>query len=321
MATCYVCGDSLHEKTRPEHVIKKSFGGSIASRKLVCDKHNEEFNRDIDKEISDELDWMHDSLVQDKKSKKRIILHDIHTGEEVPFGVGLRPLFPLKYYDNEKLIRTEYYDSKEDAKKKAEKYSQQRKRQTKDNKEEWKFSEIEQPGISNYHFYKGGIAGFGSIFFHKTFLKSAINFYLYHGGDKKFIERAINVLLDKIKDTKITRFFFSQYLKVEVGNKEICHFMYLKGCPEQKILYCYIELFSTHKLLVFLSSNYEGVEIEKQYCRDIINKKDIVKNFKMHLSRNHFEDYYKGIGGSYQSEHQYCFTRLLKIAEEINKER
>jgi hypothetical protein len=61
IGNCYWCGCALYKENKPEHIIKKSFGGAITSNRILCDAHNNLLGSSIDKRISDELEFLYDS--------------------------------------------------------------------------------------------------------------------------------------------------------------------------------------------------------------------------------------------------------------------
>jgi hypothetical protein len=189
MGNCYWCGCELNENTSPEHIIKKSFGGNITSRKILCDKDNNHLGITIDDRISNEMDYMYDSLMFDEKSKKRITLYNMD-GERVLFGVGLRPLpfLKLKANGEEKI---EYFNTVEEMQNRASML----KKQLEGKNEIWNLNMVELPKTSSkYYFHKDRQAKFGSEDYYLSFVKIAIEFFLYKGGDIKYVNHAINVL-------------------------------------------------------------------------------------------------------------------------------
>jgi hypothetical protein len=310
MANCYWCGCELNEQTNSiEHIIKQSFGGTITSNKILCKTHNNYFGITIDARISNEMDYMYDSLILDLKSKKRITLYN-STGEEFQFGTGLRPLPYLKFEVDGKKVK-EYFDTEEEMQKRASVLQQQ----LEGRKETWDLNFIELPKTASiYYFNKDKQAKFGSDDYHLSFIKIAVGYFLDKNGEQKYIDHAIDVLKGNVIDNRLTRFYYSNLYKPELKNDEVNHFIYLKGDKEKRILYCYIELFSTHKMLLFLNSEYDGIDIEGQYCIDLISKKKITKDFKMNLLREHYEDLPK-ISIDTEAEHGRAYNRLLKIIE------
>jgi len=59
------------------------------------------------------------------------------------------------------------------------------------------------------------------------------------------------------------------------------HSIVLKGSKIDKILYCYIELFSTFQYIVIVDDDYEGEDIYHNYIYDLLNSKEI--NYEKYL--------------------------------------
>jgi hypothetical protein len=68
-------------------------------------------------------------------------------------------------------------------------------------------------------------------------------------------------------------------------------------------------------MLVYLNSEYDGDDVEKQYCIDLLTKKRITKTFKMNLTRDHYEDL-QIISTNNEGEHSRLYNRLIKIIEQ-----
>ena len=42
MAKCFICGCELDENTKPEHIIPNGIGGTLKSKAILCNEHNNE---------------------------------------------------------------------------------------------------------------------------------------------------------------------------------------------------------------------------------------------------------------------------------------
>lgn len=309
MANCYWCGIELSDTTRWEHIIKESFGGKLKSRKVLCSKHNNELGNAIDNRISTEMNYLYDSLML-YKTGKRIRLYK-KDGTSAIFGVGFKPL-PYLEYNIEGKDYEQHFDTEKELIKKAEQLRKQLKGKGEIREFRWK----DLPSTSSeYFFHESGQVFWGTQDFFLSFIKIAIGFFIHYDGEKSYVEHAIKVLKEEINDSSIAQFYHSDLYKVDVSKNEVNHFIYLHGDPERRILYCYIELFSTHKVLVFLNSEYDGERIEKQYCLNVITKEQYTKSFKMDLTREHYIDIPQ-IKWDYQEQHQVCYNRLISIIQE-----
>jgi hypothetical protein len=309
MNECYWCLKELDANTAPEHIIKASFGGSLTSNKILCNTHNNYLGSTIDQKISMELDYLYDSLSSTSNSTKKIKMYKAD-GTPVLFGVGLKPLPFLKFKIKGK-EKIEYFDSWEEMRAKGAILKEQLTKRG----EKWEYVEVENPELKSlYFFHPDRKKKFGSEDFYLSFLKIAISFYFHKKGERQFVEYPISVLKKEVEDKNICKFYYSSLYQPSLQEGEVFHLIYLKGDIQQKLLYCYIELFSTHKMLVFLNNDYKGKEIEEEYCYDLINKKRITKSFRMNLTNLQYEGI-KVIADDTEKAHQYFYSRLLKIIQ------
>lgn len=116
--------------------------------------------------------------------------------------------------------------------------------------------------------------------------KIAINFFIYSGGDRKYIEHLIDCLIQNNANntngySKLISIRNSENIKKE---NSIPHIIYIEGNSKEHILYAYIEFFGTVQFLVLLNDNYDGVDIKYTYYYDFISKSEIdIYSFNLEL--------------------------------------
>lgn len=129
---------------------------------------------------------------------------------------------------------------------------------------------------------------FGGKNINLALYKIAINFFIYSGGDEKYIKHLINCLLqNNINNTN----GYSKQISIKntdnIKENYIPHIIYIEGNSEENILYAYIEFFGTIQFLVLLNNNYNGVDIKYTYCYDFIPKSEInISSFNLELDYN-----------------------------------
>ena len=133
----------------------------------------------------------------------------------------------------------------------------------------------------------------GSLPFNSTILsddsyrgiaKIATNFYIWNGGKKEYIQNVIDYIKG-LNEDKIV----GLYYPVTNINKKSCdikHKIYLNGNKENRVLYCYIELFDALNFIVLLNDNYDGEDSEELYELDVEKKDEISGDFKLNLTKN-----------------------------------
>ncbi|MBK8723793.1 MAG: hypothetical protein IPL95_16540 [Saprospiraceae bacterium] len=92
------------------------------------------------------------------------------------------------------------------------------------------------------------ISGFNNF---RAIVKIALNFYFFKRKKHSHIDRAIDFMIGKIDDIGIVQYFYPDNENLLIKN-EISHILYLKGDHNQKVLYCYIELYNLHCFIVIL---------------------------------------------------------------------
>lgn len=141
-----------------------------------------------------------------------------------------------------------------------------------------------------------GKSASGGVNFFRSVLKTAVNYFLYSGGQADQVSIAIRMVRE-IQDERWwdkARFFYPgpQYPPIhDVGPDEISHMMHLRGDAKNRVLYCYVELFNSHNVLVLLSDYYTGPELTATYCYDIISKQVLPKTVNLPFkNREHVVD-------------------------------
>jgi len=132
---------------------------------------------------------------------------------------------------------------------------------------------------------RGAAADYEITAAHKSIAKSAINFFLMKGGERKFIQHLIPFLLNMEKFEAVEshspdKSFCSH------EPEEVSHIIKLVGNPSERILYCYIGLFNTDGYIVRLNDQYDGPLINKTYIYDVLQSKELKKEILINYTRN-----------------------------------
>jgi hypothetical protein len=160
--------------------------------------------------------------------------------------------------------------------------------------------EIEYTELPTKEFYKlqnsqssddvdfgiGGIESFLST------TKMAINYYLINEYEVEWVRPAISTIKGEV-DNEITYFFYpnpNHYAVHELGENEVSHIIHIRGIPEERLLYAYVELFNLQNILIRLNMNYGGPAINDTYAFDLLSGKQIDKRITIKLTKPHFED-------------------------------
>jgi hypothetical protein len=298
----------------------------LKSKKLLCKKCNDEFGNTIDSELFLHLEPTAHLLnvKRDRKKKKRPI--EGVTESERPFflGVGFGETFMINYVisDGKQIFCS--FNSKAEALKFVKKKLKEFKKKMPDldierELENFKFEtkrEEELVFFANKYGTNSKESGFGGNHFYKAYVKIAVNFYYFHTLDVFHVKEALDCLKGDPNRKVINYFYYPENPPNKLGINEVSHLIHLKGDSQNKFLYCYIELFSAHNVLVMLNFEYQGEEFEHTYCYDLLLKKTIKKKIQINEDRRFLWDFpFEGKGEEIRKRHKEKYHRLMKVLE------
>ncbi len=292
MKRCYYCDVPLEKKNRSEeHIINQFLGGWLKSYSLLCLECNTKKLKPFDDALSQQLGCYAD-LIGPKRDREKNATIPLFTKD------GRKDFWEQRGIPKRKIsIRkpngeiTDFpveAESEEDYKKIVEQNLKQLGPKYKAN---WVEPEKKTYYVKQQKHLPPGKFEIGGIEFYRSIIKIAINYAIYMHVPKTDVHEAIGFLKNNRPQNDLCRFYYpSNYSIHQKSPIEMCHFIYLKGDPEIKILYCYLELFSTFNFLIVLNKNYQGKEIEFFDGKDIWKNEQVTKKIVIKLSRQHFLD-------------------------------
>jgi len=153
----------------------------------------------------------------------------------------------------------------------------------------------------------------------KSIAKSAINFFIMKGGDKKFIQHLIPFFLNQEKLDGV-EFHFPDESFYRYEPEEVSHIIKLVGHPTERILYCYIELFNTNNFIVRLNDHYDGPAINKTYIYDVLQSKELKKEFPVNYTRSELFSFFPNTNPHLISQHiTKRHNRIIDIARQRDR--
>lgn len=293
MASCYLCDITLNESNKSnEHIILNSCGGVLTSDELLCKQCNNILGTKSDAALSKQLNYFANMLdvKRDRGQHNRFTAESISTKTKYLVSSGGQ-LELMKPSIDKKQISNGSTNIKISAKNReqAEQILKGLKRNYPNLDKESFMQSLQE--ISSYineplHFQMpiGGKEVFPSV------CKTAINFYLYSGGEATQIKHLIPFICGKEYIQCCDIFIPKKYLH-NYDEKEISHFIHIRGCSKEKILYGYIEFFNSHIYLITLNENYTGKDCSYTYCYDLIQKKELEKVFLEEWNRAYILSY------------------------------
>jgi hypothetical protein len=282
MVKCYICKNEIKpENKSSEHILLNCIGGKLKSNNLVCIKCNSEFGSEIDRHLCGEMDVISNLLnIKRERGKPRTIIAKDSNGVEYflkPGGKYLRKvpveLIP-KGYEITANSTEQFIGILKGIKKKFPNIDCQE--ILKNVKDENYF--IDQLNI-NFSFDDD----------HKTLraiCKIAVNYYIFNNGSIRCIEHLIPYLEGTDEKESIWVYYpeKDEFYYPEKNN-EVLHSIILNGNKEEKILWAYVELFSTFGFIVLLNDDYTGENLDKTYFFNVLSGKEVSKNLKDIKSR------------------------------------
>ena len=288
MTQCYKCQkDITLENQSEEHIFPNSCGGRLKSKDLLCKPCNESFGKDEDATFASQVNPLM-NLLSIKRERGKT--------QSVPFrGLVSGQEFILPNSGDIELKKPTIEEGKVNSEGKIPVHVVCR-TTTEARCIMRKYPEIDverelASAIRTRHTL-GETARFDMPFgggaFFKAIVKIAINFFIYKGGERKYIERALH-FFDNTDDNIIALYYPSNNIYTPSEN-EISHLIRVVGNPAEKILYAYIELFNVLCFMVRLSDNYEGEFTDNTYIYDLLMNQEINREIEFYYSKQQVLD-------------------------------
>ncbi|MCU0442918.1 MAG: HNH endonuclease [Bacteroidia bacterium] len=292
MGRCYICETELLEKSPThegnksiEHILLNSIGGKLKSRELICKKCNSEMGHGADQELAHQLAFLATFLAVERDDKEpNKIIKGAKTANGEEYNIGLRgkpiPAKPThkvtpgdKGTDLHFTARSEEELTKnlKGLEKKYPGFS------VDEAKKHFKWTEKYLNEQVSIPITIGGEPAFQSI------AKSAVNFYMLNNGEREQIKHLIPYLKGKETLDVVQHYHVSG--AYEMDENEVLHLLHLVGNAEDKILYCFVEFFSSYSFIVLLSENYSGDSFTETYSYDVIKGEKVDKTVQLDLNK------------------------------------
>ena len=324
METCYLCEEKLvkPDKTNltvipnvsKEHIILNSIGGRLHSYTLLCKICNSTFGSQCDKELSGQLSNL-SSLLQIKRDDGEIqdIIGTGEDGLQYRLIKGFRPVMAKpKMSINGNMVS--YSTSSTTAMNKFMN-SLGRKVEGFDVESAKKKIVQKQAYIKPITFTDV----IGSELAFKSITKTAVNYYIEQTKDREQVKHLFKYLKNEEEKDVAFHFHSKKPLYQKTYKDEVVHLLHIVGNKYTKMLYCYVEFFSSSCFIVKLSENYSGENINSTYCYDVLKNQVINIELDLHLSRARMKEIFrKNI--AYNKPLVTKLDRIIKIAQEIQNQ-
>lgn len=271
MILCYNCDAVITESNKSlEHIIPNAIGGRLKSSKLICRNCNTLFGEIIDADLARNFENLTALLSLKRDRPKEYIIKNLksETGESYHLVDGRTPVPTKPVID----IRPDGIHITANNEKQLRQIINGLKRTYPNLDDE----NLEENFIHTKEFLNNALTislSVGGKTFLKAVAKTALNMYLYFGGERKYVTGIIELLNDRIDNDQYIHFYPVEE-SISWGFKEVSHLVYLKGCSETKNLFAYVIFFSSYAFIVNFNDKYEGPSFEKTYCYDVLSLKE-----------------------------------------------
>lgn len=306
---CYLCQIELNQNNKSiEHIFINAIGGRLKSSELLCKKCNNSLGNLLDSELAKQCNPVMNFLLIDReKGSYNVVIGKTENGEEfILDGAEIRSKANFKIEKNGDNMNISFSGSQEKELKQyfkqlSKKYPQVKIDEVLEKANHSKFYLNEHVNV-NFDI-GGGIAL-------RAIAKIAVNYYILTGG----IRCDIEPIIDYISNGSITEYAHVHYYydvedeKLQVNDHNVYHYINLVGKQNEKILYCYIELFGAIKFIVVLSDVYQGNNLNFEYAYNLISKEEFNVGMKLNLTKEHLNN---ALNGKY--------VQVKDINEALNK--
>ena len=285
MSICYVCGCTITKSnTYREHIILNSIGGKIISSSIICKSCAPRFDV-VDKVLSQQLNFvgLMLNIKRDRGTNPHIKATITETGEDIFISSGGKPV-QIKPIIEKNQSDASISITARDKKQMREFIEGLKRKET--------FIDDTEVILNNAKIIEDYLdkpvcnqLQIGGKEFFRAICKMILSFYMHNGGNREQILHLIRYIKDGNQQDIVWYYYPNN---VECSSKEpiqILHRLIVKANSTEKLMYGYVELFSTFKFLVLMSKNYIGEDFYKSYCFDVLSRTEIESSINLSLSK------------------------------------
>jgi hypothetical protein len=283
---CYITGEILSPTETTEHIIPNALGGHLKSNKLVLSRINTGLFDRLDAvlakrmEISFLFDFKRD---YGKKPEIKVTAENgfsywIHNSTNIRMA-SMKP-FEIKNEKGEIFEKFPLHQKEEII---ADRLKRHPHLTREDVENSITKEKLKPPTVffeNNLNVIHNSVDSFRAI------AKIATNFAILNNVEKSFTN-LIDFITGKIglEHVNLGYYYPKQFLLYDFDEKEVSHILYLKGSKNERLLYCYIELFNLHCFIVILNYNYWGENFIKSYVWDVRRREVLKKDIALNLTK------------------------------------
>ncbi len=292
MNECYICLSELNETNKSqEHIIINAIGGRLKSKDLICKNCNNKYGDSIDSQLAKELHYFSSHFIIKRDRGEVPIVKKLKNSKNEEFDIidgrtprMSKPEIDVKEKDGEVNISIRARNEKELLKIL--------------NGLKKKFPQIDlekakEKFIRDSYYLKDPLSipiQIGDDASFKSICKTSLNFYFLKTNLKRdYVLPSINFLKSESKENPVEHFYPEKRI-IPQKEGEILHSILLKGDRANKLLYCFVEFFSTFSFLIRFSNKFNDESFEHSYCYDVLKNEEVEKSMELNLTRDEFEE-------------------------------
>lgn len=313
---CYRCNNDItDENASDEHIILNACGGRLKSKNLLCKSCNSIFGDKFDFELAKSTNELANLLLIKRHGGKPQPIKTVRnlTGDNYYLEYGGSPIQAktnIKITKETEEKRRLQIDAKN--RKELEKTLTGLKR---------KYPSIDVDAFLNSaqekRFYINDSfqinAHIGGKEEFKSIAKTAINFFIYKGGDSTYIKHLLPYLEGKEnRDVVWMHYPDNDIFKPLEG--EVTHVLKIIADPKEHILYAYVELFNVHCFIVRLNEEYDGMGLDADYIFNVHSYETFQNLTKLKLTKNQLNNLFESKNRRSFDKLKEKYVRVLNIA-------
>ncbi len=280
--TCYSCEIELTpENKSEEHIIPQAIGGVLRSKNLLCRTCNSKFGETIDSALSKALESFTALLAVRRERKAELPeLKNLKAGNGKMYHLkdGRIPV-PAKEPPSLEVNGNLASFSARNEKELRQLISSLKKK---------KYPMLDDSDLKSRirgsnEYLKSPLTislNAGGEPFLQAIAKTAVNFFLYRGGDRSQVRPILDFIKGSSPNDYLVHFFQAPGI-TQWSPGEVSHLLYLKGDAKNRLLYGYVVLFSSFAYIVNINGDYSGPDAEDFYCFDVVAHSEVQRDFSM----------------------------------------
>ena len=311
---CYICGTPLEgDNASLEHILLNGIGGKLRSKKLLCKKCNGELGSSSDVALSESLSFYTDMLQvkKDRDNNHRQVMTDEDGHEVIVSKAGDKVELRRSYFEKTVTGNEKRYTITAKTEEELRKYLNGQVKAGDLTQEQ--MEAIMDRAVVTKHRPKLTTRTVIPEEAFPSIIRSSVNYYIENTHRYDDIKHLIPFIKGEKNCHDILSLVVFDQMPYEELEDAITHMIHVEGNPEQGVLYALMEYYGMFTYAVLLNEGYDGPELNLTYCYDVLNGREIRRDFSLPIDRKWIEDYKSGFEGTAKERFAATERRANKI--------